>query len=45
MVPVCKPGTEKKKSILILCFQSKFCVLGTAKILEETMPCEEVGFW
>jgi len=23
----------------------KFYVLGTAKTLEETTPCEEVGFW
>ena len=44
MVPFCKPGTEKKNLFCILCLQLKFCVLGTAKTLEETTPCEEVGF-
>jgi hypothetical protein len=45
MVPVCKPGTKKKKSVLNSVFSLKFCVLGTVSILEETMLCEEVGFW
>jgi hypothetical protein len=37
---------KKTKSVFLnLCLRLKFFVSGTAETLEETTPCEEIGFW